>query len=189
MKDIRLPSTITSLKTIVTKPKQKDRFYQCLLPPKPPHVCLTFEVCCLYNCQLLYPSISPVTVALGVPASLVMPTGLAFHGIPNKALVWQAETPADFWQHEVIRIFLLCFFRVLWWEEKKKSNGLYWLLLVSCEHFYSQWWFSLLILKHVKPDSSVDQFKLVWGGFAICLPDPALPPSFQYFEPHFLYNS
>lgn len=92
--------------------------------------------------------------------------------------------------------FFLCFFQSVLWKtfkkgEKKKRSQ----VAITC--FY--WWVAstfiasgdswLLILSHVKPDSSMDQFKLVWGGFAICLPDPALPPSFQYFEPHFLYNS
>lgn len=65
-------------------------------------------------------------------------------------------------------------------------TGNYWLVASAFIAIGDSW---LLILRHVKPDSSMDQFKLFWGGFAICLPDPALPPSFQYFEPHFLYNS
>lgn len=149
-----------------------------------------FQVCCLYSCQWQYLSISPVLVALGVLACLVMPTGVAFKGKDNKTLVWQAETLTDFWQHELICIFFFVSFRVFYSGKKKRSQmaiiGYYWLVVST---FIASGDSRLLILRYVKTDSSVDQFKLVWGGFAICLPDPALPPSFQYFEPHFLYNS
>lgn len=149
-----------------------------------------FQVCCLYSCQWQYPSISPVLVALGVLVSLVMPMGLPFQEKANKALVWQAETLTGFWQHELICFFFFFSFWVFYGGKKKRSQmvitGYYWLVASAFIAIGDSW---LLILRHVKPDSSMDQFKLFWGGFAICLPDPALPLSFQYFELHFLYNS
>lgn len=62
----------------------------------------------------------------------------------------------------------------------------YWLAVSTFIASGDSW---LLILRHRQPGSSVYQFKVVYGGFAIPLPDPSPPPSFQYFEPHFLYNS
>lgn len=84
--------------------------------------------------------------------------------------------------------FLYFFLGVLWWEKKKQMviTGYYWLVVSTFIASGDSW---LLILRHVKPGSSRDQFKLVCGGFAIPLPDPSPPPSFQYFEPHFLYSS
>lgn len=77
-------------------------------------------------------------------------------------------------------------------EEKKKRErqilipGYCWLVASTFIAGGDSW---LLILRNMKPCSSMDQFKLVCGGFTILLPDPSPPPSFQYFEPHFLYSS
>jgi len=84
------------------------------------------------------------------------------------------------------------FFLSFWvfYDRKKKRQMViagYCLLVASTFIAGGDSW--LLILRHLKPGSSMDQFKLVRGGFAIPLPDASPSPSFQYFESHFLYSS
>lgn len=128
---IRWPTTMISPKTIVTKPKQKDRLHQLVLPPKTPQVYLHLQVCCLYNCPWRYLSASPVLVALGVPANLFMPMGPSLQRKTSKALVWRAETLTDFWQYELKCIFSFVSFCVFHGGRKKKKRDKYSFLVIA----------------------------------------------------------
>jgi len=95
---------------------------------------------------------------------------------------------ANFWQYEFKCVFPL-FLSESFMVEKKRQMVITGYYTLAGRTFIASGDSWLLILRHMQVHSSVYQFKSIYGGFAIHLPDPSPPPSFQYFEPHFLYNS
>lgn len=145
MEDIRWPTTITSPKTIVTKPKQKDRFHQWLLPPKPPQVCFIFK--CVVYIVVSGSTFQYLLYLLLWEYLQVWSCQRVYHFKRKPTKHWsdkQKLLQASDNMNSYVFFFLFFFLSVLWWEEKKKSSGHYWLLLVSCECFYSHWWFLVI---------------------------------------------
>lgn len=179
MEDIRWPTTITSPKTVVTKPKQKDRLHQWLLPPKPPQVALYLQECCLHNCQWSLLSVSPILDALGLSASLFMPIGPTFQRQTNKTLVWLAETRTDTWQYEFKWIFPL-FLSGYFMAEKKEASGNYWVLLLKVFTFKGDIDSWLLIL-------GIWSLVLQWTNLKLSA--VVLQSLYLIFLPHHLFNT
>lgn len=181
--------TSTSPKTIVTKSKQKDSLHQLLLPLQTPHVYLWLRMCCLYICQWLYPFVSPVFLLLWEILQICWCQQVNhFEGKPRKHQAGRQKLLQTS-DNMNSNVFFLCFFlSLLWWKKKRQMviTGYYTLAGRTFIASGDSW---LLILRHMQVHSSVYQFKSIYGGFAIHLPDPSPPPSFQYFEPPFLYNS